>query len=74
LTARAKHFEAERDRAQRQDPNFDFAEALFQIAIVLASVAILAHSRMTLVVSLISGAAAAALMLNGYFLFVALPL
>jgi hypothetical protein len=73
LTARAKHFEAERDRAQRQDPNFDFAEALFQIAIVLASVAILANSRMIIVVSLVAGAAATVLMLNGYFLFLNLP-
>ena len=73
LTARAKHFEGERDRARRQDPNFDFAEALFQIPIVLASVAILANSRMIVNVSLIAGAAAAALMLNGYFLLLDPP-
>ena len=69
LTARAKDFEAQRDRAQKQDPNFDFSEALFQIAIVLASVAILAGSRMILRVSLAAGAAATLLILNGYFLF-----
>jgi hypothetical protein len=69
LTARAKDFESQRDRAQKQDPNFDFAEALFQIAIVLASVSILAGSRMILRVSLAAGAAATLLMLNGYFLF-----
>jgi hypothetical protein len=69
LTARAKDFESQRDRAQKQDPNFDFSEALFQIAIVLASVAILAGSRMILRVSLAAGAAATLLMLNGYFLF-----
>jgi Domain of unknown function (DUF4337) len=74
LTARAKHFESQRDRAQRQDPNFDFAEALFQIAIVLASVAILANSRMIVTVSVVTGAAAAVLMLNGYFLLFDLPL
>src|ERR1051325_11271604 len=68
LTARAKDFEAQRDRAQKQDPNFDFAEALFQIAIVLASVAILAGSRMILRVALVTGATATLLMLNGYFL------
>ncbi|MCA1616824.1 MAG: DUF4337 domain-containing protein, partial [Acidobacteria bacterium] len=73
LTARAKHLEGERDRALRQDPNFDFAEALFQIAIVLASVAILANSRMIVVVSVVAGAAAFVLMLNGYFLFLNLP-
>jgi hypothetical protein len=69
LTARAKDFESQRDRAQKQDPNFDFSEALFQIAIVLASVAILAGSRMILRLSLAAGAAATLLMLNGYFLF-----
>jgi hypothetical protein len=44
-------------------------EAAEQIAIVLASVAILAGSRMILRVSLAAGAAATLLMLNGYFLF-----
>src|SRR5215213_11690744 len=70
LTARAKDFEAQRERAQKQDPNFDFAEALFQIAIVLASVSILAGSRMILRVALATGVAATLLMLNGYFLLV----
>jgi hypothetical protein len=73
LTARARDFEAQRDRAQAQDPNFDFAEALFQIAIVLASVAILSASRRILWASVAVGALAAVLMLNGYFLFFELP-
>ncbi|HEX8189966.1 MAG TPA: DUF4337 domain-containing protein [Pyrinomonadaceae bacterium] len=68
LTARAKDFESQRERAAKQDPNFDFAEALFQIAIVLASVSILASSRLVLRLSLAVGAAATLLMLNGYFL------
>jgi hypothetical protein len=68
LTARAKDFETRRDEAAKQDPNFDFSEALFQIAIVLASVAILADSRLVLRVSLVAGAVATLLMLNGYFL------
>ncbi len=70
LTARAKDYEAQRERAQKQDPNFDFAEALFQIAIVLASVAILAASRPVLRAALVAGGVATLLMLNGYFLFV----
>jgi hypothetical protein len=73
LSARAADFEGQRDHAQRQDPNFDFAEALFQIAIVLASVAILAMSRLIFKVSLAVGALAFVLMLNGYFLFFTLP-
>jgi len=68
LTARAKDFESQREQAQKQDPNFDFAEALFQIAIVLASVSILAGSRMILRVALVVGVVATLLMLNGYFL------
>ncbi|HEX8651818.1 MAG TPA: DUF4337 domain-containing protein [Pyrinomonadaceae bacterium] len=73
LAARAKSFEDERDRAQLQDPNFDYAEAFFQIAIVLASVAILAVSRMIMRLSLFVGLLATVLMLNGYFLFFPLP-
>ena len=69
LTARAKDFESKRDQASKQDPNFDFSEALFQIAIVLASVSILAGSRHILRLSVLVGAAATLLMLNGYFLF-----
>ena len=68
LTARAKDFEAKREEASKQDPNFDFAEALFQIAIVLASVSILATSRHVLRLSIFVGAVATLLMLNGYFL------
>ena len=68
LTARAKDYEAQRELASKQDPNFDFSEALFQIAIVLASVAILAGSRLILRVSLVAGLAATLLMFNGYFL------
>lgn len=73
LEDRAKQFEAARDRAVRQDPNFDFSEALFQIAIVLSSVAILATSRKILYVALVAGALAFVLMLNGFFLFFNLP-
>ena len=69
LTARAKDYEAQREQAAKQDPNFDFSEALFQIAIVLASVAILADSRLVLRIAIAVGAAATLLMLNGYFLF-----
>ena len=41
LMAKAKRLEHERDHALAQDPWFDYAEALLQIAIVLTSVAIL---------------------------------
>jgi hypothetical protein len=68
LTARAKDFETQRELAAKRDPNFDFSEALFQIAIVLASVAILADSRLVLRIALAVGVAATLLMLNGYLL------
>jgi hypothetical protein len=68
LTARARDFESKREEAAKQDPNFDFSEALFQIAIVLASVSILATSRLVLRLSIVVGAVATLLMLNGYFL------
>jgi hypothetical protein len=45
LLAKARGFEAQRDHAQRQDINFDYSRALFQIAIVLGSVSIVAASR-----------------------------
>lgn len=45
LLAKAHQFEAARDHAQRQDLSFDYSRALFQIAIVLGSVAIVAASR-----------------------------
>ena len=74
LLAKAKEWETKRDQAAQRDPNFDFAEALFQIAIVLGSVSIVAASRA--LVKLSGGLAfvAALLMINGYFLVVHLPL
>lgn len=74
LLARAKELEARRDRAAERDPNFDFAEALFQIAIVLGSVSIVAVSRPLVTLSGVLAAAATLLMINGYFLLVHLPL
>jgi len=74
LLAKAKEWETKRDQAAQRDPNFDFAEALFQIAIVLGSVSIVAASRA--LVKLSGGLAfvATLLMINGYFLVVHLPL
>ena len=42
LLVRAKEHEELRDHALQQDPYFDYAEALLQIAIVLISVSIIA--------------------------------
>lgn len=74
LLVKARDWESKRDRAARRDPNFDFAEALFQIAIVLGSVSIVAASRPLVRLSAALAVAATLLMINGYFLFVELPL
>ncbi|HVH81655.1 MAG TPA: DUF4337 domain-containing protein [Stellaceae bacterium] len=73
LLAKAKEWEAVRDRAEAQDPNFQFAAAFFQIAIVLASVAIAASSLPLLGLSAASAALATVLTINGFFLIVPLP-
>jgi hypothetical protein len=74
LLAKAKEWDAKRARAAERDPNFDFGEALFQIAIVLGSVSIVAVSRPLLGLSGLLAIAATLLMINGYFLLVHLPL
>lgn len=73
LLAKAKEWEALRDHAAEMDPNFEFAQALFQIAIVLGSVAIVALSPALLGFSAVLTLVAAALTVNGYFLIVHLP-
>jgi hypothetical protein len=73
LFMRAKDIEKERDRALRKDPYFDIAQALLQIAIVLASVAIIAGVDLLVVLSFATGGLGALLMLNGFLLLVALP-
>lgn len=73
LMAQAKSFEALRDRASDQDNNFDYAEVLLQLALVLGSVAILAANRTVLVVSAVLGAVGTLLTINGFFLLLPLP-
>src|SRR5262249_35047005 len=55
LLRTAQTYVDRRDRAARQDPNFDYAQALYQIAIVLGSVSIVATSRRLLLVALVLG-------------------
>ena len=74
LLAIAKNWEARRDHAQSQDPNFDFSTALFQIAIVLGSVAIIAGQRAILAIALTAGGVATVLMINGFLLIFDLPI
>jgi hypothetical protein len=73
LTARAKSYEADFDRAAQRDNNFDFAEVLLQLALVLGSVAILAVNRWILILSATLGTLGALLTLNGFTLLMPLP-
>jgi Domain of unknown function (DUF4337) len=74
LLVKARNWEKSRDRATRQDPNFDFAEALFQIAIVLGAVSIVAEARWLVKLSGAVTALAILLTVNGFFLLVELPI
>jgi hypothetical protein len=69
LMARAKAHEHERDHAMRQDPWFDYAEGMLQIAIVLLSVSIIGGIPIFYWVGSSLGALGTFCMLNGYFLF-----
>ena len=73
LMARAKQWEHTRDHAATRLPNFEYSEALFQIAIVLGSVAIVAISPWLLGLSGVLAACGLALTINGYLLLVPLP-
>jgi hypothetical protein len=73
LIARARDHEQKRDHALKQDPYFDYAEALLQIAIVLISVAIVADLVWLAFLGGIVGIAGALLTVNGFFLLVEIP-
>lgn len=73
LMARAKAAEARRDHALRQDPYFDYAEALLQIAIVLISVSLVTEVNWLAFMGGGLGAVGAVLMLNGFTLLVEVP-
>lgn len=73
LLARAKEHEALRDHALKQDPYFDYAEALLQIAIVLTSVAIIANLVWLAFLGGAVGIVGALLTFNGFYLLVDIP-
>ena len=74
LAARAEAMEKAREAAEARDGNFDLAEVFLQLAIVLASVSILALSRPVLIVSAVAGGLGLLLTLNGFLLLVPLPI
>jgi len=70
----ARKHEAERNRNQAKDPYFDYAEVCLQIAIVTSSVSILAASRPMFGFSMALAVLGALLTLNGFTLWVKIPL
>jgi hypothetical protein len=73
LLARARAHVAKRDHALRQDPYFDYAEALLQIAIVLVSVSIIAELVWLAFIGGAMGAIGTVLTVNGFLLLVDVP-
>jgi len=73
LFVRAKAVETQRDLAMRRDPYFDLSQAFLQIAIVLASVAIISSGNMLLMGSLALAVLGTLLGLNGFALLVPIP-
>lgn len=68
LSVRAHDLEKQRDIAMRKDPYFDYGQALLQIAIVLASVAIITGGTALLGLSGILSLVGVLSTLNGFFL------
>jgi hypothetical protein len=69
----AKKLEHLRDHHRARDPNFEYAEIFLQIAIVTASVAILAESRAMFVFSLVAAVLGVILTANGFTFGLPLP-
>ncbi|MEO0318667.1 MAG: hypothetical protein RL404_2344 [Pseudomonadota bacterium] len=70
LLAKAKEAQEERDHHLRKDPWFDYGASLLQIAIVLASIAIVITSNALLASSLVVGVFGTLSALNGFFLLI----
>jgi len=73
LFTKGKALEAERDQALKQGPYFDYGQALLQIAIVLASVALISGGNMLLYFSFVLGGLGGVLTLGGFTLLFPLP-
>jgi hypothetical protein len=73
LIVRAREHEVKRDHALKQDPYFDYAEALLQIAIVLISVAIVAEQVWLSFLGGGLGVIGTLLMINGFLLLIEIP-
>jgi hypothetical protein len=73
IMEKAKAAEAQRDKASRRDPYFDYAEVLMQISIVLASVSMLTRSRKSFLTSIVVACVGILFAANGFTLLIAIP-
>ncbi len=73
LLEKARAMERLRDIAQQRDPYFDRAVAMFEIAIVTASVAAMVEVTSIMIVSVVLAVFATFLMINGYTLLFHMP-
>ncbi len=73
IESEAKKLEHERDINRNKDPYFDYAEVLLQIAIVMASIAILSTSRPIFYFAIVSAILGTFFSLNGYLLIFRIP-
>ncbi|MGE8940293.1 DUF4337 domain-containing protein [Leptospira interrogans] len=73
LFTKGKTLEEARSVALEKDPYFDLGQAFLQIAIVLASVAIIAGTNFFVVLSVLVGIAGGVMTLNGYLLLWQIP-
>ncbi|HUL30156.1 MAG TPA: DUF4337 domain-containing protein [Thermodesulfobacteriota bacterium] len=69
----AKKLEHERDVYRNKDPYFDYGEVLLQIAIVMASVAILSGSRPIFFFAIVSACLGTLSAVNGFFSIFRIP-
>lgn len=73
LFNKGKSLEADRDKSLQRGPYFDYGQALLQIAIVLASVAIISGGNLVLAASFFLGALGSAATIGGFTLAFPLP-
>ncbi len=73
LFVKNKALEAERDEMLRRDPYFDYGQALLQIAIVIASVALISSGHVLLIFSVMCAVIGGLATLNGFTLLVKVP-
>ncbi|MEQ1612440.1 MAG: DUF4337 domain-containing protein [Hyphomicrobiaceae bacterium] len=73
LFERNKGLEKQRDESLRRDPYFDYGQAFLQIAIVIASVALISSGSLLLVFSAVCAALGAFCTLNGFTMLFSVP-